>query len=104
MFTVYPAIDLRNGQVVRLRQGDPSQQTTYSDNPVAVAKKWAGEGAAWIHVVNLDGAFGDTTTPKANQMVALLEVVWVNFHCRGHFKALVTGAISVLRCAQIGSC
>lgn len=67
MFTVYPAIDLRNGQVVRLRQGDPSQQTTYSDNPVAVAKKWAGEGAAWIHVVNLDGAFGDTTTPKANR-------------------------------------
>lgn len=68
MFTIYPAIDLRNGQVVRLRQGDPQQQTTYSDNPVAVAKKWAAEGASWIHIVNLDGAFGDTTTPKANRI------------------------------------
>jgi len=67
MFTVYPAIDLRNGQVVRLRQGDPSQQTTYSDNPVAVAKKWTSEGATWLHIVNLDGAFGDTSTPKATR-------------------------------------
>ncbi len=38
MFTIYPAIDLRNGQVVRLKQGDPKQQTTYSDDPVAIAK------------------------------------------------------------------
>jgi phosphoribosylformimino-5-aminoimidazole carboxamide ribotide isomerase len=67
MFTIYPAIDLRNGQVVRLRQGDPAQQTTYSDNPVAIAKKWMHAGAAWIHVVNLDGAFGDTSMQKANR-------------------------------------
>jgi len=67
MFTVYPAIDLRNGQVVRLRQGDPAQQTIYSDNPVAVAKHWVSEGATWLHVVNLDGAFGDQTTGRANQ-------------------------------------
>jgi phosphoribosylformimino-5-aminoimidazole carboxamide ribotide isomerase len=67
MFTIYPAIDLRNGQVVRLRQGDPSQQTTYSDNPSAVAKRWSHEGATWLHVVNLDGAFGEATTAKANR-------------------------------------
>jgi phosphoribosylformimino-5-aminoimidazole carboxamide ribotide isomerase len=67
MFTIYPAIDLRNGQVVRLRQGDPSQQTTYSDNPSAVARRWASEGATWLHVVNLDGAFGEATTAKANR-------------------------------------
>lgn len=69
MFTVYPSIDLRGGQVVRLRQGDPNQQTTYSDNPVSIAKKWAGEGAQWLHVVNLDGAFGDAAGAKANRRV-----------------------------------
>lgn len=69
MFTVYPSIDLRGGQVVRLRQGDPNQQTTYSDNPVSIAKKWAGEGAPWLHVVNLDGAFGDAAGAKANRRV-----------------------------------
>jgi phosphoribosylformimino-5-aminoimidazole carboxamide ribotide isomerase len=67
MFTIYPAIDLRNGRVVRLRQGDPSQQTTYSDNPPAVARRWASEGAAWVHVVNLDGAFGDAAAARANR-------------------------------------
>jgi phosphoribosylformimino-5-aminoimidazole carboxamide ribotide isomerase len=67
MFTIYPAIDLRNGQVVRLRQGDPAQQTTYSDNPAAVAKRWMNEGATWLHIVNLDGAFGDVAAARANR-------------------------------------
>ena len=56
---IYPAIDLRNGKVVRLKYGDPNQQTTYSDDPLDTAWRWAEAGAAWIHVVNLDGAFGD---------------------------------------------
>jgi len=55
---IYPAIDLRNGKVVRLKYGDPNQQTTYSDNPLETARRWAEVGASWIHVVNLDGAFG----------------------------------------------
>jgi len=55
-FTIFPAIDLREGRVVRLRQGDPAAQTTYSDDPAEVATRWAGEGATWLHVVNLDGA------------------------------------------------
>lgn len=55
-FTIFPAIDLREGRVVRLRQGDPSAQTTYSDDPAEVAARWAAEGAAWLHIVNLDGA------------------------------------------------
>jgi phosphoribosylformimino-5-aminoimidazole carboxamide ribotide isomerase len=57
-FTVFPAIDLRAGRVVRLAQGDPSRQTVYGDNPAAVALRWQADGAAWVHVVNLDGAFG----------------------------------------------
>lgn len=67
MFTIYPAIDLRNGQVVRLKQGDPKQQTTYSDDPVAIAHKWAAAGSAWLHVVNLDGAFGAAEASQANR-------------------------------------
>jgi phosphoribosylformimino-5-aminoimidazole carboxamide ribotide isomerase len=55
---VYPAIDLRGGKVVRLKYGDPSQQTIFDDDPVKVARRWAAAGAQWLHVVNLDGAFG----------------------------------------------
>ena len=54
---IYPALDLRNGKVVRLRQGDPAQQTIYGDNPAVVAERWIAAGAPWLHVVNLDGAF-----------------------------------------------
>ena len=55
-FDVIPAIDLRGGHVVRLKQGDYAQQTTYSDDPRAVAKRYAEDGARWLHLVDLDGA------------------------------------------------
>jgi len=54
--TVIPAIDIREGKVVRLTQGDFSKQITYSNNPVAILKQFIEAGALWIHVVNLDGA------------------------------------------------
>jgi phosphoribosylformimino-5-aminoimidazole carboxamide ribotide isomerase len=57
-FTVYPAIDLRAGRVVRLEEGDPSRMTVYKDDPAETARQWLDAGAAWVHVVNLDGAFG----------------------------------------------
>lgn len=53
---VLPAIDLMAGAAVRLRQGDPARRTTVGDDPVALARRWAGEGAEWLHVVDLDGA------------------------------------------------
>ena len=56
-FTIFPAIDLRQGKVVRLKEGDPSRQTDYGSNPTEVAKRWLEAGADWLHVVNLDGAF-----------------------------------------------
>lgn len=56
MIDLYPAIDLRDGKVVRLRQGDYNDQTTYGDDPVAVALSFADAGARWIHVVDLDAA------------------------------------------------
>jgi len=54
---VFPAIDLRRGKCVRLRQGEPGAETVYGDDPVAVARRWGAMGAEWLHVVNLDGAF-----------------------------------------------
>jgi phosphoribosylformimino-5-aminoimidazole carboxamide ribotide isomerase len=56
--TILPAIDLRGGKVVRLRQGDPARQTVFGDNPVAIARSWERAGAEWLHIVNLDGALG----------------------------------------------
>ena len=53
---LYPAIDLREGRVVRLTKGDYAQQTVYGDDPVAVAIGFVEEGATWIHVVDLDAA------------------------------------------------
>lgn len=55
-FDVIPAIDLRGGQVVRLKQGDYAQQTTYAADPRELAGRYADAGARWLHLVDLDGA------------------------------------------------
>ena len=55
-FAVIPAIDLRGGQVVRLKQGDYAQQTTYAADPRELAQRYAAAGARWLHLVDLDGA------------------------------------------------
>ncbi|UCC89685.1 MAG: 1-(5-phosphoribosyl)-5-((5-phosphoribosylamino)methylideneamino)imidazole-4-carboxamide isomerase, partial [Anaerolineales bacterium] len=63
---IYPAIDLRHGRCVRLVQGNPQAETVVSDDPLGTALRWAGLGAEWLHVVNLDGAFGDQTRSGKN--------------------------------------
>lgn len=55
-FTIYPAIDVRGGRVVRLHQGDYAQETAYDDDPFALAMRYADAGAAWLHLVDLDAA------------------------------------------------
>ncbi|MEK0342330.1 MAG: 1-(5-phosphoribosyl)-5-[(5-phosphoribosylamino)methylideneamino]imidazole-4-carboxamide isomerase [Nitrosopumilus sp.] len=55
---IIPAVDLMNGQVVRLYKGDPKQKTVYSDNPVEIAKKWEANGADMLHIVDLDATLG----------------------------------------------
>lgn len=72
-FTIFPAIDLRRGKVVRLRQGDPARQTTYSNEPVAVAQRWLEAGAEWLHVVNLDGAFGEESSENLAALRGLVD-------------------------------
>jgi phosphoribosylformimino-5-aminoimidazole carboxamide ribotide isomerase len=70
VIVLYPAIDLRDGKVVRLRQGDYGAQTTYGDDPVAVAEGFAAAGATWIHVVDLDAA--RTGSPLNRSVVAAI--------------------------------
>ena len=68
-----PAIDLKDGQCVRLKQGDMKQVTTYSDNPAQMAAHWLAQGARRLHLVDLNGAFagkaqlgGVMTLPQGN--------------------------------------
>ena len=68
---VIPAVDLRGGRCVRLRQGRPEAETVFSDDPLAVARAWAQQGAPRLHVVDLDGAFAGT--PK--QLGLIEEIV-----------------------------
>jgi phosphoribosylformimino-5-aminoimidazole carboxamide ribotide isomerase len=74
-FHVYPAVDLRAGRVVRLKQGDPDRQTAYSHRPEEIARRWALAGASWLHVVNLDGAFGESGLENQEALHAILETV-----------------------------
>ncbi|MBI1276521.1 MAG: 1-(5-phosphoribosyl)-5-[(5-phosphoribosylamino)methylideneamino]imidazole-4-carboxamide isomerase [Anaerolineaceae bacterium] len=67
---IYPAIDLRGGKVVRLKEGDPNQQKVFSDDPIATAQQWLAQGAQWIHIVNLDGTFA-----TLNDNARILEAV-----------------------------
>lgn len=57
---IFPAIDLRRGRCVRLRQGDPNAETVFGEDPTAMAQHWVSQGAEWLHIVNLDGALSAT--------------------------------------------
>ncbi|WP_391116936.1 1-(5-phosphoribosyl)-5-[(5-phosphoribosylamino)methylideneamino]imidazole-4-carboxamide isomerase [Psychrobacillus sp. L3] len=67
---VYPAIDMKGGKCVRLYQGDYEQETIYGDSPFDMAKKFADEGATWIHLVDLDGA-KDGEKIHANEIIRI---------------------------------
>ena len=54
---IFPAVDIKGGQAVRLKQGKADQETVFSSDPVAMAKKWQEQGGKWLHVIDLDGAF-----------------------------------------------
>ncbi len=54
---VFPALDIKNGECVRLKQGKADEVTVFGSDPVEMARQWAREGARWLHVVDLDGAF-----------------------------------------------
>ena len=70
-FAIIPAIDLRGGRVVRLRQGDFDRETAYDDDPVRVARRWCDAAPGWLHVVDLDGA----RSGSPQQLAAIRSVV-----------------------------
>lgn len=71
-FTVYPAIDVREGRVVRLAQGDYARQTIYGHDPLDAASRYAAQGAEWLHLVDLDAAKagGYTLSPLLREICA----------------------------------
>lgn len=69
-FALYPAIDLRRGRCVRLEKGRADRETVYGDDPVSVARFFVDAGAEWIHVVDLDAAFGDGAQRELIRTVA----------------------------------
>jgi phosphoribosylformimino-5-aminoimidazole carboxamide ribotide isomerase len=73
-FTIYPAIDLRGGRVVRLRQGKSNQETDYGNSPSNVAREWISQGTKWLHVVNLDGAFGESSIKNESAIKSILNL------------------------------
>jgi len=73
---VWPAIDLRGGKCVRLKQGDYQRETVYGDDPAAMARQWVGQGARCLHLVDLDGARDGSTKnfDAVRQVVTAVDV------------------------------
>ncbi len=86
---VIPAIDLKSGRCVRLRQGDMREETVYSDDPPAMAEHWARLGARLLHVVDLDGAIGGQPRNQA-AIEGILKSVTVPIQVGGGIRTLET--------------
>lgn len=100
-FTLFPAIDLRDGRVVRLQEGDPTRQKIYGDDPAAVALSWLKAGATWLHVVNLDGAFGESDMANQAALRAVLETA-KDFQARVQFGGGIRSMEAVAQVLDLG--
>jgi phosphoribosylformimino-5-aminoimidazole carboxamide ribotide isomerase len=83
--TIYPAIDIKGGRCVRLTQGRADQETVYFDNPAEVAAQFRAAGAAWVHVVDLDGAF--TGEPQNLAKVAEIAALGMKVQLGGGMRS-----------------
>ena len=86
-FVIFPAIDLRRGRCVRLRQGDPAAETVFGADPAALARHWVDQGATWLHVVNLDGALAADAPTRSSADLPL------NLQRLAEIRAAVTAPI-----------
>ena len=86
---LFPAIDLKNGQCVRLEQGDMARATVFNLDPAAQAKSFAAQGFEYLHVVDLDGAFAGKPM-NAHAVEAMLEVVTMPVQLGGGIRDLKT--------------
>lgn len=83
--TILPAVDLKGGRCVRLRQGRADDETVYGEDPAAQAREWASQGAAWLHVVDLDGAFQGR--PAHLDVIArMVEAAGIPVECGGGLR------------------
>jgi phosphoribosylformimino-5-aminoimidazole carboxamide ribotide isomerase len=80
-----PAVDLRGGRVVRLRQGDFGREQVHGDDPLAVVRRWVGEGAPRLHLVDLDGA-RDGRPVQADLLTQLVEAAGVPCQVAGGLR------------------
>jgi phosphoribosylformimino-5-aminoimidazole carboxamide ribotide isomerase len=100
-FTVYPAIDLRAGRVVRSKEGDPARMTSYSDDPAQTAHRWLDAGADWLHVVNLDGAFDENDMANYGALRFILEIA-ENFNAMVQFGGGIRSLQMIERALNLG--
>lgn len=82
--TIYPAIDIKGGRCVRLTQGRADQETVYAENPADVAREFQRAGSAWVHVVDLDGAFAGE--PQNLKVVQAIAAVGLNVQLGGGLR------------------
>ena len=86
---LFPAIDLKDGQCVRLKLGDMAQATVFNDNPAAQAKSFEAQGFEWLHLVDLNGAFeGRPVNGKAVE--AILKAISIPLQLGGGIRDLAT--------------
>lgn len=91
MFTLYPAIDLKAGQVVRLKRGEMADATVYGEDPAAQAADFAAQGFPWLHVVDLDGAFAGKPA-NAAAVRAILAATAAPVQLGGGIRSMATAA------------
>jgi phosphoribosyl isomerase A len=87
VFTLYPAVDIKDGRAVRLTQGRADAETVYDQDPVAAARSFADAGATWLHVVDLDAAF--TGEPRNRHLIErIVEVTGCRVQASGGVRTL----------------
>jgi phosphoribosylformimino-5-aminoimidazole carboxamide ribotide isomerase len=85
---IIPAIDLRNGQCVRLMQGRRAEATVYNGDPIEIARGFAEAGATMLHVVDLDGAFAETSSPNREVARRIIETVEIPVQFGGGLREI----------------
>lgn len=84
---ILPAVDIKGGKAVRLFQGEKDKETIYNDSPVAAAQRWADEGATYLHVVDLDGAF-DGVSQNEKHIEAIVKTVKIPVEVGGGVRTM----------------
>jgi phosphoribosylformimino-5-aminoimidazole carboxamide ribotide isomerase len=84
---IYPAIDIKGGKCVRLVQGRASEETVFGNDPVQMARNWEGQGAQYLHVVDLDGAF-DGQSPNEEIIQGIAKAVSIPVQLGGGIRTM----------------